>query len=355
MSRTTVGTFQMLWDCPSCGAVGLLGLDHRHCPTCGSAQDPTSRYYPTDAQKVAVEDHPFHGADLRCAACDTPNSAKATCCVGCGAPLDGAKAVVARSEKGADAADSVGDAKKEVADARAAERERESSRVAERSGASHPGGGTKWALWGGLGCAGLALTAGLGLFFVERFWTTPGTASVTGHGWERTIEIQLLQAVSDSSWRSSVPADARSIVCRSEQSGTKQIADGQDCTTKNVDRGDGTFSAVQDCKPRYRSEPVYDDKCLYTVDRWVTTKNLRTFGAALSPAPTWPIPPEGSATLRAGPRTEAYIVYLTSGAGSPVPCAVAQDRWASMAVGSVWAAELGGLTGDLDCDSLHAP
>src|SRR5688572_28230933 len=40
--------FQMLWDCRFCGTSKLLGLDHRHCPNCGAAQDPEWRYFPAN-------------------------------------------------------------------------------------------------------------------------------------------------------------------------------------------------------------------------------------------------------------------------------------------------------------------
>ena len=39
-------SYQMLWDCRHCGSEGLLGLDHKHCPGCGGAQDTGSRYFP---------------------------------------------------------------------------------------------------------------------------------------------------------------------------------------------------------------------------------------------------------------------------------------------------------------------
>jgi len=351
MSRTTVGTYQMLWDCPACGTTGLLGLDHRHCPTCGSAQDPARRYYPTDAQKIAVEDHRFHGADLACPACETPNSAKATCCVNCGSPLAGAKAVRARAEKAAGEGDSATAASAELAAVRAAEREAESKRVAVRSGA---GGGSKMGLLLAVGCGGLVVLGVAGALVAETMFTREGAQSVAGHAWERTIEVQALQTATDSAWRASVPADARGVECHTEQHGTKQVADGQDCTTRNVDHGDGTFSAVQDCQPKYRSEPVYDDKCTFTVDRWVTTQTLRTFGASVTPEPTWPTSPQATATLRVGARTETYTVHLADASGKTTDCVYPQAQWASLADGAAVDVELGGLTGAVKCDTVRA-
>ena len=72
--RRDLGTYQMLWDCAYCDTTKLLALDHRHCPNCGGAQDAERRYFPSDEDKVAVEDHEFFGADWQCAACDSPNA-----------------------------------------------------------------------------------------------------------------------------------------------------------------------------------------------------------------------------------------------------------------------------------------
>ncbi len=87
VSTTDRGTYQMLWDCPYCGSEKLLGLDHRHCPTCGAPQDPARRYFPSEADKIAVVDHRFSGADRVCPSCQTPNAATCEFCGNCGTPL----------------------------------------------------------------------------------------------------------------------------------------------------------------------------------------------------------------------------------------------------------------------------
>ena len=53
--RHGAGTYQMLWDCKFCGTQKLLGVTHRHCPNCGAAQDPERRYFPAEADMVALE------------------------------------------------------------------------------------------------------------------------------------------------------------------------------------------------------------------------------------------------------------------------------------------------------------
>ena len=108
MSERDLGTYQMLWDCPSCDTPKLLGLDHRHCPNCGAAQEPARRYYPSDEDKIAVRDHRYTGKDKICPACESPASALAHNCGNCGSPLDEAKEVKTREEQRASGSSLVG-------------------------------------------------------------------------------------------------------------------------------------------------------------------------------------------------------------------------------------------------------
>ena len=71
----TEKTYEMMWDCEYCGSDKLLGVTHRYCPECGAAQNPDKRYFPPDDQKVAVQDHKYVGADLKCPACEEAMSA----------------------------------------------------------------------------------------------------------------------------------------------------------------------------------------------------------------------------------------------------------------------------------------
>lgn len=347
MASTEVGRYQMLWDCPGCGTKGLLGLDHRHCPNCGAPQDPKARYFPDEAQKVAVEDHPYHGADRACPACDTPNAAIASHCVSCGSFLDAAKAVARRAEQAAQAPDS----------AAAAQAEHEARRTTERQAAmaaANPGrrsGLPRW-VWGLLVVVGLVGVLGCGALLFETCAPRETTATVTGHTWARAVLVEELRAVNEQAWQDQVPAGARGVSCHRAQRDTRRVADGQDCSTRRVDNGDGTFSEVQDCVTRYRQEPVYDQRCSYTIDRWVTADTLRAGGQALTPEPAWPATPAPTPTRRLGARTETYTVTFTVEGEGTDTCELAQDRWATMAVGSRWRAEVGGLSGDLRCDDL---
>jgi hypothetical protein len=340
-------TYEMLWDCQFCGTKKLLGKTHRHCPNCGAAQDPKSRYYPSDAEKVAVEDHVYHGADRVCPSCQTPNSAAAQHCGNCGSALAGAKEVARRKAQAGTsfAGETVKDAKREQAELKAA------AAGAAPAAVKKPSKRNKIiAIAGGVG----ALLVGL---VVLLTWTREGQVEVKGHSWAREIAIEKFGPQSDSAWCDQMPADAYRVSRSREVRSHNKVPDGEDCHTVREDNGDGTFSESEQCTTRYRDEPVYDDHCRFTVDRWARGRSVLAKGAALTPAPAWPAvnitrPGQCIGCEREGPRTEKYLVSLADDKGKVHECSFPQPQWAGFAPKSKWTGEIGVITGHLDCSSL---
>lgn len=319
-------TYEMLWDCAYCGAQKLLGLSHRHCPGCGAAQDADARYFPLDEEKVAVEDHPFVGADRECPACSRPSSASACNCGGCGAPLDGASEVARRSDRPAPP---------------------EAAPAADR-----PGGNRHWAWLLGGACV-LALAAGVG---IVRLWTQDVSLEVAGHSWERRIEIESVREVAEERWCDEIPADAYRVSRRREVRRHEKVAKGEDCSTRRSDRGDGTFSETQECKARFEQVPVYDEKCSYTLKRWKTQRWLEARGNQRTPAPHWPeldLVQTGTCIgcEREGSRQERYSLRFV-GPDAQAECDQSQDVWTNVRLGDTWGGEAGVVLSEIRCDSL---
>lgn len=343
--------YEMLWDCKFCGTKKLLGKTHRFCPNCGAAQDPNTRYFPSDAEKVAVEDHEYFGEDKICPACGALNSARAEFCVQCGSPLTAAArarrlADQARAEHEVFESSGSRDLVKEQFDA-------EMQRVGVQ-----PKPGTKR---GGLSPLAIGLVAVGALavigILVALFWKQDTTVYVTGHTWERVIQIEQYGPQPDSAWCDSLPAGAYSITRRTEQRSVRQVPDGQDCRVVRSDRGDGTFTERTECTPRYRQEPVYDERCYFTVDRWTYARDVRAHGDSLDDAPIWPdtrIQRTGTCIgcEREGRRSETYRVSLRTGDSTYV-CDVPLERWRAMPVESTWKVAVGVITRQPDCRSLE--
>lgn len=353
MRTTEKGTFQMLWDCPNCGAEKLLGIDHRHCPACGSPQDPARRYFPSDEDKVAVEDHAYAGADVVCPACETPNGAKAEFCVGCGSPLTEAARVRVRKDQVAGEGQAFSDDSAKAAatehnDAKEAERDAQMAAMAGAPAAEGGGGKSRVLLFALLALGFLGCVFG----GVAAFWKSDTAMTVTGHSWERAIAVEEYKTVTESAWDDAVPAGARNVSCRREQRGTEQVADGETCSTRRKDNGDGTFSESEECRTKYRSEPTYDDKCSYTVDKWVEAGKERATGKSLDDAPEWP-KVRTSSTRREGARTEAYTIHLKESEGGDAhTCTTTEKQWSSFPKGQKVQGSVGVITGAVDCNDL---
>src|SRR5512138_398094 len=179
------GTYEMLWDCRSCGTQKLLGLTHRRCPNCGNVQDPAWRYYPSDEERVLAKDHAYAGVDRTCPACGTAMSRAAAFCANCGRELKDAKDVVRRAAQVQDEdvafdAETVEDAKREHAATKAPPKPKRRSPWPRR-----------------LLIGGLVVVAAV---LVLVFWKKQVGLSVQGHTWERAIDIERFAPRSDSSW-----------------------------------------------------------------------------------------------------------------------------------------------------------
>jgi len=326
--------YEMLWDCAQCNTKGLLGDSHRHCPTCGAAQDPSKRYFPKEGEEVEARNHKFVGADWSCAYCSSPNSRAAAHCTNCGAGQDGTKPVAIVVDTATPPAEP----------------------VAAPAPAARSLGWLRWAL------AALALVV---VGFIVLFTSTKDTtATVAQRTWAREIQIEQMARVSDAAWCDSLPVDAYSVTRHREQRSTRQVPDGQICHDERIDKGDGTFVKRRECTPRYRAEPVYDDRCRYQVNRW---RSVRTLKADTQNAlmPVWPTVSNLNANFlgagvgggmgalgseREGARRENYVLTLASG-GKTWTCNVSETVWNKYEQGSTTPLKVR-LTGGADCDSL---
>jgi hypothetical protein len=348
-----VARYQMLWDCASCGTTQLLGLTHRHCPNCGAVQDAKRRYFPAEGEEVAVEGHTYVGVDRECPACQTPNSAASGFCVNCGSPLDGAAAVPLRNDDSRVPLSSVPDPP--VADPPVAEtlalrpsapEARLFSAIAVEDEA--PPRRKKWPM----AVAGLVMSA-----LVALFWTRDITATATAHAWVRAIDVEQLTPTAESDWRDRVPSGAYGMSCSREVRSHQQIADGETCSPVRRDQGDGTFTTEQSCTTNYRSEPVYDDKCSYTIDRWKVIRTAEAKGRFLTDEPRWPRvtlsrPGACVGCDREGQRREDYSVTF-SYEGESTRCSFPEARWRAIPLGKDFKAKALVVTGLLTCSSIE--
>jgi hypothetical protein len=285
--------YEMWWDCAQCGAKGLLGVSHRHCPQCGAAQDPAARYFPEPGKEVEAKHHRFVGVDWLCTYCESPNSAAAAFCVNCGGPKDGAKAVKLVTDGPEPASPPAVAAASQVPPPPPVRPGfAQQPEVAPRR---DPAGSLRW-LWVAMG---LVLTI-LVVLTYQFFSKHDETVQLADKSWTREVDVERFTSQATSAWCDAMPGDAYQVTRSREQRGSKQVPDGQDCHTVRVDGGDGSFTKRQECSPRYRDEPVYDTRCHYRVNRWQILRTDKLAGNA-SLVPAWPQPLPGHRQGVAGP------------------------------------------------------
>jgi hypothetical protein len=316
--------YEMLWDCKYCGTRKLLGKTHRHCPNCGGPQDAEGRYFPPDSEKVAVQDHIYYGLDIRCPSCQFFNGRSAKHCGHCGGPLEAGQSATLKQ--------------------------------AHAPAAPLPKTRGKLIL-----VAILAVATGLiAIIAGVLLWKKDTALVVTGHAWKREIQIESYSAARESRWCDELPAGATGVTRHREVRSRNKVADGEDCSTRKIDNGDGTFKEKRECKPRYKEEPVYADKCDFSILRWKVSRTASASGNGMGDAPRWPevkLAQTGSCVgcEREGDRSEEYSVELSDeGKGTKGTCEFDENKWASFKVGSTWAAKVRRIGGSIDCGSLQA-
>ena len=359
--REDRGTYQMLWDCAYCDTTKLLALDHRHCPGCGGPQDPDRRYFPSDDDKVAVEEHQYTGADWQCPACESPNAAGANFCVNCGAGQDDGETVARRSERAAAVGtafteDSVKQAEQEARAHRKAQRQ---ARLDEHEARRAAAGGRSFKGAPGKKKSKVLLVLGVVVvaILILIFWKKTAFVTVSAQTWTRSIEIERFQAMPGEAWCDEMPGGAYRVARRREKRGTRQVEDGETCEIVQQDQGDGTFKEIEECRPRYREEDVYDQYCSFSIDRWAPVRTEEAAGASAADAPRWPVPTlqqtgQRLGAEREGARQERYIVTFRDEEGEAHDCAFSEAKWRSFSLEQRLEVKVGGLTGNLRCGSL---
>jgi hypothetical protein len=282
--------YQMLWDCRFCSTTKLLGVEHRHCPNCGAAQDPAWRYFPSNEDLKVVKDphYQYAGVDKICPFCGQPNSAAANFCKDCGGDLTNAKAAATKGEvhTGLDGAAGVRD---DVV-LQKFKAEQQAIRAQRKGGISRG----RLVLGAVLGLIVLAVAA----FFYLRGSTYGSTLSVTDQNWQRIISVERLEAQPGSDWRNQVPGGAYNLSCRS-QDRCHNESEQYVCGSVNVDRGDGSFSKRDKYCSRDKQVCVPDQMCSYTINRWRSQPDLVMAGGPNEQL-VWPnFAPSGSTGLGA--------------------------------------------------------
>jgi hypothetical protein len=317
----TESTYEMLWRCEFCNTDRLRGKSQRFCPNCGAAQETKNRYFPTAEDLIAVDNTDYQGVDIICPACSTASAANSRFCQRCGSPLKEAKTVELKQDM-----------------------------VSPIKPVEPSGVAIKIILL-------CLILAGISYCTVERFWNKNVNLELVSSQWQKEIKIEQFQSVTDSSWCDSMPVNAFNISRESRIRRHNKVADGQTCEKIRTDKGDGTFTSRQSCTTKYRDEPVYADKCSYSINRWQYKRSLILKGddkQAHDPAINLINPGTCSGCEREAAHVKKYVLSFRNLAGEPSPiiCEVPENIWQQAAVPSRWTMDVSVISDTAHCASL---
>lgn len=362
-----VGYVELEWTCPTCGKRN--GGSVKVCPSCGAPQPASANFeMPEQATVVATGDAAAAqiaktvaaGPDVQCPFCGARNSATATACHQCQAPLQGAQARAQGKSLGALPSGAPASIKCHVCGAANAGSAQQCTKcgaplqrraASTQIGAPAPlpapqhGGVALWWL-GGIGVlviATVAILAWLGLRSQSY------TAVVEGARWERTIAVLGYVPVQQRAWQDEVPEGAEVLACRDELYGTSDTpVDGgrEVCGTPyTVDTGTGYGNVMQDCEYQ-----VFAPMCSYETMQWQIVTTAVASGEGFSPQ--WP-QVASAPDRKPGDRSERFMCDVQVD-GKDYSFALSADEYAQCVPASRWRVELNGLGGVVAAEPVAA-
>ena len=318
-----------VWDCPACGSKGIRG-DVYSCPNCSRTRSADTKFYlPAEAMEVtdaAAIAAAKAGADWRCDFCGNLNLAAKANCVQCGAVRGSRRRQAHEYDQTA--------APRSAAETAEPLMEGEQPPQATAAPAAAPRRVSRWPAAGIV--LVIAVLVGLGLFL---FLPRASVATISGKTWERTIRVESFAPIQAQDWRESVPADGYNRNCTRALRTYVQVQTGtrservQECHDEAVgeetydcgvvDLGNGRFEQKQCSRtiyeqrcnwvtkevPVYVQQPVYDDYCTYTADRWQYARSVTA--NERDTEPYWPaVEYASNEREEQNGRSEAYVVYI---------------------------------------------
>ena len=290
------------WDCSQCGAKGIKGTIY-DCPSCGCQRGKETRFYMKDGPVEYVEGHKVVGADWYCEYCGALNSASRDTCENCNSSKKESEKDYFSFQENSQRSGSV---EKKIDDIKIDHSEYYSGiKNHDVVSLNHSWVDFIQTNFKEMIAVMVVLIAVILGTILAMNSMKPRVFEVMEHQWQSSIDVEDLNTYHESGW--SVPEGGRVTETRQEvrshrrvidhyESVTKsrQVADGGHYETDYKDNGDGTFTEhstyVTDYKteyyteqePVYRSEPVYDTKYYYDIDRWKYARTVTSEGTGFT-------------------------------------------------------------------------
>jgi hypothetical protein len=314
------------WDCQYCGTKGNLGR-HKACQKCGRSRPSGAKFYLPSDEEAAVLDANLlklakAGQDWVCEFCGSSNHTEATICHYCGAPREGTSPVQEIKEYDLSQTPESGDMTFDETPERPRSQPESTPKKSKRP----------LLIIGGV-LLGLILLCALIFAGIAIFSGKDVDASVSGFQWNRSINVEAYQTVTEEDW--SVPSDGRTIDQRQEIHHYDTILDHYETRQREIqvqvgeetyvcgqrDLGNGFFEDIKCTDPIYetqieeyeeavnREEPVYETFYTYEIDKWLVVRSESESGRDHNAQ--WP-QLNLAETEREGTQSESYIIFFVN-------------------------------------------
>ena len=355
MAKKTLGFAELQWTCPRCNSINPG--TQQDCSNCGAPQPDDVKFEQAKgvelSQDEALKKRAQAGADIHCPYCGTRNPGDAEICVACGGDISAGQRRKSGEVLGAYRTGPV----ENIPCPHCGAENPETAHVCAKCGGSMrvpkeekpPQAPTAPATTQGAKRPPIALIAGLivlccigaAVIYFLFLRTSDLTGTVSGAGWERSVNIEGLIPVKYQDWRDQIPSDGEILDCKQEvrsiESEPQPNSEEVCGTPYTVDTGSGVGEVVQDCEYH-----VYDDYCSYSVVEWAVVDTVTTSGNDFFPE--WP-DPDFTAEQRLGQGTENYMVYFDTKEGDKTYSTTDFETFQQFEIGSKWILQVNALGG----------
>lgn len=324
-----------LWDCPYCDKKDIRGRE-RECPVCGKERGEATRFYMGNPDDYVVPESEAKkiskNPDWLCAYCDTYNPAEEKICINCGHEKDEGdvdyfekhrqKEEYKRQSSGNSYDKSFQDGTIKRTTGYVGNNNQTYQNNAKYSSNfddlnnrvfKNPEKSHNQQIKKEQKQSGFFKIAGIGLALFAFVWLMcflfiPKEAemTITDVAWEYNLQIEEYRTVDESGW--SLPSGARLHYSQSEihhyqdvldhyetktRTYTEQVLDHYETVvTGHRDMGNGYFEEITSQQPVYRtetktetyqepvyrSEPVFQTKYYYEIDKWMYDRTIKSSG-----------------------------------------------------------------------------
>ena len=358
------------WDCRYCETTGITG-DKRECPHCGHPRDEDVTFYMNPQNKVYLEEERAKkiskNPDWICPYCNCLNSDSNRVCESCGSVRATENLTYhenQKKQKQKNSEQKTFSSSNSYSSTSHTSYEQENSPYTASRPTSYHRVTPSYGNVGKIFLVSLIIILGI-IGIVYLMLPKTQTVTVSSLSWEYTIEVEELKTFQEDDWQ--LPAGARLKSSQTELHHYQDVLDHYETRTRSVakqrisgyetyvsgykDLGNGYFEEITSQRPIYetyyenesyqepvyRSEPVYQTKYYYEIDRWVHERNVTTSGNDKNPY--W-----GDVSLRnnerLGDRIESYQVAGITAKGKSISFDISKSDFAKIQIGSTYLFEI---------------